>query len=598
MTAFTSGALGFTLDYPEDWQKKEDDLQVIFSPSTDGLDSASLKDAALWIGLPSDEKSAIADLLTNALSGFPADAETLNEGTISIASQTWTSTQIRFEDENLDGQGIATIAVTSKDDVGYYLVAVAPAEKWNPMQPVFQEMINSFRFTSKETAVARATTATTPETDNGTATADTEADEETSAAANTPTSAGAKATPRPTPTPNATATPLVYTVQSGDTLLAIAVKFGVNVDTLAAKNDITDPGKLSLGQEIIIPFTAEELAAYNGQDSPAAGSQPAASPSTESEIAATSPSTDTTTAEEAPAAPAPAAQPAQAAPSGDPAPVSGRIVYAGFNPGTNTYDLWLADLATNEQTGIASGASQPAFNKDGSLLAYRSWNIDTRGIFFRDFIGGRGGQVTRFVEDGLPTWAPDGFSFAFATRREGDRVPRIYRGDQMGQGDFSIGFQGEYPATLPDGRLVVRGCLPSGDCGIFIVGSNRGGETKISSERSDTAPATSPDGGKIAFMSSGRGATNWEIWVMDTNGSNPVRLTQNGSNDGLPTWSPDGKSIAYVSDAGGVWSVWVMNADGSNQRKLFDMRGSPDGRVLLDRDNSKGWLEERISWAP
>ncbi|HXV43889.1 MAG TPA: hypothetical protein VEC96_12560, partial [Anaerolineae bacterium] len=118
------------------------------------------------------------------------------------------------------------------------------------------------------------------------------------------------------------------------------------------------------------------------------------------------------------------------------------------------------------------------------------------------------------------------------------------------------------------------------------------------SEVGDTAPAVSPDGGRIAFMSSGRGATNWEIWVMDAKGSNARRLTENGSNEGLPTWSPDGKSIAYISDSGGVWAVWVMNADGSNQRKLFNMKGSPDGTVLHDRDNSKGWLEERISWAP
>ena len=99
-------------------------------------------------------------------------------------------------------------------------------------------------------------------------------------------------------------------------------------------------------------------------------------------------------------------------------------------------------------------------------------------------------------------------------------------------------------------------------------------------------------------MSSGRGARNWEIFVMGADGSNPTRLTENGNNDGLPTWSPDGQSIAYVSDQGGVWAVWVMNADGTNQRKLFNMKGSPDGKVLSDEANSKGWLEERISWAP
>ncbi|MCL4298358.1 MAG: PD40 domain-containing protein [Anaerolineae bacterium] len=607
MTTFSSSALGFTLDYPEDWQKKEADEQVVFSPSKDGLDPANLKDTALWIGIPTSNKSAIADLLTDALSGFPGDAETLNEGTISIASQTWTSTQIRYKDDNLGGQGIATIAVTSKDDTGYYLVAAAPAEKWNSTQPVFQEMINSFRFSKKGTALAQAPADKTPSSSSAiTATAEitgtvTAAKATTPAATTSAGGAKATAVPKSTPTPKATATPLVYAVQSGDTLLEISLKFGVNVDELAAKNDITDPGKLSLGQELIIPFTAEQLEAYNSGGNPAPAANSSASAQSESAAASAAITTTTTvtnTSTQAEAAAPPAAQATKPASSGAAAAVSGRIVYAAFNPGTNTFDLWLADVATGEQTGIASSASQPAFNKDGSLLAYRSWQIDTRGIFFRDFIGGRGGQVTRFVEDGLPTWAPDGISFAFATRREGDRVPRIYRGDQLGKGDFSIGFQGEYPATLPDGRLVVRGCLPSGDCGIFIVGPNGGGETKISSERSDTAPSPSPDGSKIAFMSSGRGGTNWEIWVMDASGSNPRRLTDNGNNDGLPTWSPDGKSIAYVSDAGGAWAIWVMNADGSNQRKLFDMKGTPDGYVLLDKDNSKGWLEERISWAP
>ncbi len=605
MTSFSNSALGFSLDYPKGWQKKEDDRSAIFSPSADGLDADKLKDIAMWIGVPADKKAAITDLLAEVLSGFPADAKTLNEGTISIASQTWTSTQIRFKNEDLGGEGIATLAVTTKDGTGYYLVAVAPAEKWNPTQPIFQEMINSFRFTAKGAAIAQATTAITGTTSmTGTPTISSSTPAAKAGTATKETASTAEATPAspsPTPTPKVTATPLVYVVQTGDSLLAIANKFGVDVDDLAAKNDLDDPGKLSLGQELIIPFTAEELAAYNSGGNTGGGSSSTVTTETEPAEAEkpASASTDTpASAEAAVSTPEKAEETETPASSGAPAAVSGRIVYPAFNLGTNSFDLWLADVATGEQTLIADGASQPAFNKDGSLLAYRSWNLDTRGIFFRDFIGGRGGQVTRFVEDGLPTWSPDGATFAFATRREGDRVPRVYRGNQEGKNDFSLNFQGEYPSTLPDGRVVAKGCLPSGDCGMFIIGSNGGGETKISTEVGDTAPSPSPDGRKIAFMSSGRGATNWEIWVMNVDGSSPVRLTQNGNNDGLPTWSPDGKSIAYLSDAEGAWSVWVMNADGSNQRRLFNLKGSPDGVVLHAKDNSKGWLEERISWAP
>ncbi len=588
LTTFSSADLGYRVEYPENWQQAEEELCGMFSPSSAGLDLDNPKDAVMIICKSADEGMAIADLLTEVLADFPSDAETLNEGTISIASQIWTSAQIRYQADDLGGQGIATLAVTNKDGAGYYLVALAPAAAWNAVQPQFQAMINSFSFSTD--AAAQAATPMTAE-----ATAAGEEDEAAdSKSTPTPAKTGeARSTPAATPTPKGTATPLVYRIQSGDTLLAIAARFGVDVDLLTSKNNITDPTSLQLGQELVIPFTAEELEAYNAGSTTTETT--AAEPTDTTGAVTTTAQAEVETAE-APVAASPAAE--AAAPSGDAAAVSGRIVYPAFNPGSNVYDIWMADIATGEQTIIATEASQPAFNRDGSLLAYRSWNLGNRGIFFRDFIGGREGQVTRFVEDGLPTWSPDGYSFAFASRREGDRVPRIFVGNQSGDGDYGIGFQGEYPATFPDGRLVVRGCSPAGDCGLYVMGANGGGERKISSEFSDTAPAVSPDGSKIAVMSSARGATNWEIWVMNADGSSPQRLTNNGSNEGLPAWSSDGQSIAYVSDQGGSWAVWVMNADGSNQRKLFNMNGSPDGKVLRDIDNSKGWLEERISWAP
>ncbi len=593
LALFSSEDLGYSVEYPENWEQTEDDLCGVFSPSTGGLDPDSLTDAAMWICKSAEDDAAISDILTEVLASFPSDAETLNEGTISIASQVWTSAQVRFVDEDLGGQGIATLAVTNKDKVGYYLVAVAPSETWNAVQPQFQRMINSFSFSTE--AVARANT---PASSPSTAGEEDEEDTSSGAASTRQSTSQASSTPRSTPTPKGTATPLVYSIQSGDTLLEIAQQFGVTVDLLVSKNDIDDPESLQIGQELIIPFTAEELEAYNEGRTVASTDASDTEAELEADADAATPAgsgADSASEQAADTTAAPAEEEEEA--SSEAAPLSGRIVYAGYNPGTNVYDLWMADVATGEQTIIATEASQPAFNKDGSLLAYRSWNLGNRGIFFRDFIGGREGLVTRFVEDGLPAWSSDGFSFVFASRREGDRVPRIYVGNQQG-GDYGVGFQGEYADTFPDGRMIVKGCSPSGDCGMYVMGGTGGGETKITGEGSDTAPGVSPNGNKIAFMSSGRGATNWEIWVMNADGSNPQRLTENGSNDGLPTWSPDGQSIAYVSDQGGVWAIWAMNADGSNQRKLFNMKGSPDGQVLRDIDNSKGWLEERISWAP
>ncbi len=215
MTSFRSVPLGFAIDYPADWSKKEKTLRVIFSPSPAGLDPDGWQEAAIWVGIPADESFEPADLVSKVLAGFPADAQTLNRGPMNIASQTWSSTQIGFTDENLGEPVMALVAATNRNEVGYMIVAVAPAEQWPSIQPIFQGMINSFRFT--EEIVIRPTDATPP--------------------------------PTPTPTP----TPRIYIVQPGDTLSGIAAQFDVSVETLINRNGIEKPEYLRSGQKLIIP---------------------------------------------------------------------------------------------------------------------------------------------------------------------------------------------------------------------------------------------------------------------------------------------------------------------------------------------------------
>jgi TolB protein len=89
---------------------------------------------------------------------------------------------------------------------------------------------------------------------------------------------------------------------------------------------------------------------------------------------------------------------------------------------------------------------------------------------------------------------------------------------------------------------------------------------------------------------------NWDIYVVNVDGSGLQRLTVDPANDGLPTWSPDGNAIAFVSNRGGPWAVWAMTPDGAGKRQLFTMEGPPDGFVGEDTYASRGWAEERISW--
>ena len=74
---------------------------------------------------------------------------------------------------------------------------------------------------------------------------------------------------------------------------------------------------------------------------------------------------------------------------------------------------------------------------------------------------------------------------------------------------------------------------------------------------------------------------------MDEDGSNQTRLTDNSAIDSLPSWSPDGKKIAFASDRDGDYDIYVMDIDGSNQvnitdisEKQIDPSWSPDGSKI------------------
>ena len=112
----------------------------------------------------------------------------------------------------------------------------------------------------------------------------------------------------------------------------------------------------------------------------------------------------------------------------------------------------------------------------------------------------------------------------------------------------------------------------------------------------DTQPSWSPDGKRIAFRSDRDG--NDEIYVMDADGGNPQNLTNNPNSDSSPSWSPDGKQIVFSSDRKGDdvnFEIYVMDADGENTRRLTNNRvydslpsWSPDGERIVFVSNPDG----------
>ena len=131
-----------------------------------------------------------------------------------------------------------------------------------------------------------------------------------------------------------------------------------------------------------------------------------------------------------------------------------------------------------------------------------------------------------------------------------------------------------------------------GNMEIYVMDNDGGNPRRLTNNPLDEwYPSWSPDGKRIAFTTSGAmdiRVENRQIYVMDNDGGNPRRLTNNRRNDWNPSWSPDGKRIAFVSDRDGHdWQIYVMDNDGGNPRRLTNNRRndwnpswSPDGKRI------------------
>jgi Tol biopolymer transport system component len=140
---------------------------------------------------------------------------------------------------------------------------------------------------------------------------------------------------------------------------------------------------------------------------------------------------------------------------------------------------------------------------------------------------------------------------------------------------YSPGYDSD-PAVSPDGKRIVFQSNRDEPAAseIYVMNADGTGVTRLTySLGGDITPAWSPDGKRIAFASTRNAASPatgskdaLDIYVMNADGSSVTQLTHRVGVDGVPSWSPDGKQIAFVSDRdtpGAAVNVYTMTADGT-----------------------------------
>ena len=264
--------------------------------------------------------------------------------------------------------------------------------------------------------------------------------------------------------------------------------------------------------------------------------------------------------------------------------------------------IYAYDLATATEWPLTTGFD-PAISPDGTTVAFTRDEGGQSGLYLIDINGSNEQRIFLSAEVlSSPKWSPDGNWLVFSQRSD---VEVIEPPSRRGNSDAEIVIVPEYEyqlavvdhtganyhevASLTSARAAdwtTAGIVYQSSSGIQVTADTPDAENQLVTfdylnpyyYDPDWQPTVDGDGGQIVFMQ--RGASHWEIYVVNPDGSGLTALTKPVTTlvDELPSnvapaYSPDGQHIIYLSNRGddnaaGAWQIWVMAADGSNPYPL------------------------------
>ena len=262
-----------------------------------------------------------------------------------------------------------------------------------------------------------------------------------------------------------------------------------------------------------------------------------------------------------------------------------KIVFASNDDGNwfGNWDIYSMDVDGNNLVQLSDHPGSDwllACSPDGRRIAFTSERGVTHDLYVMDSDGGNVVRLTRdnFIE-GRPSWSPDGTRLAFSSFRWAVGNSEIYAMNTDGTNLINLTkhkWHDLRPSWSPDGRKIAFVSVRDGNLftpeHIFVMNAdgkerrNLTGDTDLTKNEN---PSWSPDGSRIAFHSQHLfdPGLRYHIYAITAEGENLERLTEEGSNR-FPAYSPDGTKIAFASTRDGDYNIYLMDTNGRNAVKL------------------------------
>lgn len=205
-------------------------------------------------------------------------------------------------------------------------------------------------------------------------------------------------------------------------------------------------------------------------------------------------------------------------------------------------------------------------------------------------------QITRGVNEDSPAWSSDGKKLVYASDQDiwianvdGSSSRKVYG---------SMSWDGE-PVFFDSQSIIFASeqvdAFSSRFISIHRIGIDGIGRRQLTTNAHSREPSLSPDGSRIAYIS--RIGNDYDIWLMEADGTSKIRLTDGKGNERDPSWSPDGKYIVY-SFQGNIFKIDVLTGSTleltNDTFQNTDPEVSPDGSWITFVSNRSGnqdiWL--------
>jgi len=246
----------------------------------------------------------------------------------------------------------------------------------------------------------------------------------------------------------------------------------------------------------------------------------------------------------------------------------------------------------------------PSLSPDGKLITFISQGNFLRGEVFPDLWLGdaeTGKRIKRLVQTttspdfeelrllySQSAFSPDGKLLAFSAQRDGRDILYVMDVERRRTiKRFDVGLEWvTSPSWSPDGKQIVVSGTSTGLTDLYVIDYETSALRRLTNDKAgDMQPAWSPDGKAIAFTTERGDLTDldalrlgdWNIAIYNFDSGLIDILPGQGGHNLNPQWSPDGKSIAFVSDRTGIANVFLYDVESKEHYRLTNVIGAVSG---------------------